>query len=303
MVKQLSGGGVLKRDRKVSFFFVVPALIAIGVFIIYPFVYSLILSLSSVNLMTMALSYVGLDNYRQLFASKAFLHTLSITLQFALIIVGFSTLLGLLFALLLNQKFVGRGFGRGILILPWAVPWVIIGIMWSWMLHSQFGSLNGLLYQLGLIESYIPFLAQGRSALLSTALSAVWRQASFSAILLLASIQTVPNELYESATLDGAHTFHKFRYITMPWLIPTMMVVLIINTLYGFMQFDTVFMMTKGGPGDATEIIAVHMYRRAFEHLRLGQGAAIGYILSLLCLGFGLFFVGILNRHEKTVNQ
>jgi multiple sugar transport system permease protein len=245
------------------------------------------------------LTFVGLQNYIEIFSSASFRGSLFRTIKFALVVIVVSTTFGLLFAILLNQKFIGRGLGRTILILPWAIPWVVIGIMWRWMLNAQFGSLNGLLYQLGLIEEYFPFLSNERSVLFVTALSAVWRQASFSAILLLASIQTIPDSLYESATMDGANMVQNFIFITLPWMLPTLMIVLLLNSLYGFMQFDTVFMMTKGGPADATEIIAIHMYRKAFENLRLGQGAAIGYILSLLCLVFGGAFVALLNRLEK----
>ncbi len=290
---------MLRIDYRVSQVFVIPALVSIAIFLFYPFIYSLVMSLGNLNLMKNAYTFTGLKNYIDLFKSSKFMSSLSVTLQFASIIVIFSTLLGLLFSLLLNQKFLGRSIGRAILILPWATPWVIIGIAWAWMLHSQFGSLNGLLFQLGLIEKYYPFLGKANSALLSTAFSAVWRQASFSAILLLATLQTIPQELYESGTIDGAGLFQKLFRITIPFLTPTLLVVLIINTLYGFMQFDTVFMMTGGGPGRATEIISIYMYRTAFEHLKLGQGAAVGYVLSLLCLFIGMFFVVLLRRSEK----
>lgn len=290
---------ITRWDYKASLLFIIPATITILIFLFYPFIYTLILSLSRINLINNKLSFVGFNNYITIFKSKSFISTLYRTIKFALVVIIISTSLGLLFSLLLNQKFIGRGFGRTIIILPWAIPWVVIGIMWRWMLNAQFGSLNGLLFQLGLIKEYYPFLSKKGIVLFLTALAAVWRQASFSAILLLASIQTIPDSLYESAEIDGANMFQKFIFITLPWMMPTLMIVLVFNSLYGFMQFDTVFMMTKGGPADATEIIAIHMYRRAFENLRLGEGAAIGYILSLLCLGFGLIFVALLNKLEK----
>jgi ABC-type sugar transport system permease subunit len=286
-------------DYRASLLFIIPAVLSILIFLVYPFFYTLILSLGKINLMNNKLSFVGLENYINIFKSKAFIGTLFRTAKFALVVIFVSTAFGLLFAILLNQKFIGRGFGRSILILPWAIPWIVIGILWRWMLNSQFGSLNGLLFQLGIIKQYFPFLGHEESVLYVTALSAVWRQASFSAILLLASIQTIPQSLYESATIDGANLFQKFSFITLPWILPTMMIVFLLNSLYGFMQFDTVFIMTKGGPADATEIIAIHMYRRAFENLKLGEGAAIGYVLSLICLVFGLIFVAFLNKLEK----
>lgn len=290
---------MLRNDYRTSLLFIVPALVSITAFLFYPFIYSLVMSLGELNLMKNTYTFTGFKNYITLFKSKNFISSLSVTLQFASMIVIFSTFLGLLFSLLLNQKFFGRSFGRAILILPWATPWVIIGIAWAWMLHSQFGSLNGLLFQLGFIEKYYPFLGKASTALVSTAFSAVWRQASFSAILLLAALQTIPQELYESATLDGAGLLQKFFRITIPFLTPTLLVVLVFNTLYGFMQFDTVFMMTNGGPGRATEILSIYMYRTAFEHLKVGQGAAVGYVLSLSCLLIGMPFVALLQKSEK----
>ena len=289
---------MLQTDYRASIYFIIPAGISVLAFLLYPFFYTLVLSLSQYNLATGRLTFRGLENYISIFTSKTFINSISITVVFAIYVLICSTALGVLFALLLNQNFVGRGFARAILIIPWAIPWVVIGIMWKWMLNSQFGSLNGLLFQLGIIREYIPFLALGKWVLFISAMPAVWRQASFSAILLLASIQTIPDALFESAMIDGAGTMRKFFSITLPWMMPTLVVVLMFNTLYGFMQFDTVFMLTKGGPGNATEVIANNMYRKAFESLKMGEGAAIGYVLSMLCLVFGLFFTSLLRKVE-----
>jgi len=291
--------GILKSDYRASIYFILPAVIAIGLFLVYPFLYTLFLSLSKYNLMTGKLSFIGLQNYVSIFKSKVVTKSIVITILFAFYVLSLSTVFGMLFALLLNRDFIGRGFARALLIVPWAIPWVVIGIMWRWMLNAQFGSLNGLLYQLGIIKEYYPFLANEKIVLFVAALPAVWRQASFSAILVLASIQTIPQALYESAKIDGANIFRQFISITLPWMMPTLIVVLMFNTLYGFMQFDTIFMLTKGGPGNATELIAISMYRRAFESLKLGEGAAIGYVLSLLCLFFGLLFTRLLRKVES----
>jgi len=290
---------ILTSDYRVSIIFIIPALISVGLFLLYPFVYTLILSLSQYNLMTGKISFIGLGNYQAIFSSRSFINSLSLTVVFAVYIILTSTILGVLFALLLNQNFIGRAIGRAVLILPWAIPWVVIGIMWRWMLNAQWGSLNGILYQLGIIDNYISFLSQRNMVLFYAALPAIWRQSCFSAILLLASIQTTPDNLYESAMMDGAGAIRRFFSITLPWMMPTLVVVLMFNTLYGFMQFDTVFMLTRGGPGSQTEVLPIHLYRRTFESLQLGQGAAIGYVLSMLCIGFGLFFTKMLRKVER----
>jgi len=290
---------ITKWDYRASVLFILPAIVSILIFLIYPFIYTIILSLCDVNLMTNKLKFVGINQYLSLFKSTAFLESIFRTIKFALFSTALSTILGMLIALFLNQKFIGRGFARSLLILPWAVPWVVIGIMWHWMLNAQYGSLNGILYQLGIIKEYIPFLSNMKAVLYYTALPCVWRQASFSAILLLASVQTIPEELFEASTIDGATLLQRFAHITLPWMMPATMIVIMINTLYGLMQFDTVYIMTQGGPANATEIIAIYMYKTAFEKLRLGSGASIGYLLTMICIILGVFYVNILNRIEK----
>jgi multiple sugar transport system permease protein len=290
---------ISRSDYRTSLILVTPATIAVLVFLVYPFVYTLLLSLSKINLSNNQMTFIGLQNFTRLLRQKAFGESVVRTLKFALVSTALSSGLGVGFALFLNSVFAGRGFARGILIIPWSVPWVVIGILWTWMLNSNFGLINGILYQFGLIKEYFPFLGNMKTILYYTTIPGIWRQASFSAILLLASIQTVPEELYEAATIDGANIFQKTFSITIPWMLPTLMIVSMINTLYGLMQFDTVFIMTQGGPANASEIISIHMYKTAFEKLNLGEGAAIGYMLTLISVVLGVMYVRVLNRIEK----
>jgi len=294
-----AAASITRRDRRASIVLVVPALFFILVLLVYPFIYTLLLSLSKISLVTNHMSFVGLQNFVHLLKQKPFAESILRTLEFALMSTVLSSLLGYGVALFLNATFAGRGFARGILIIPWSVPWVVVGILWTWMLNSNFGLINGLLYQFGLIKQYYPFLGNIRTVLYYTAIPGIWRQTSFSAILLLAAIQTVPGELYEAATIDGATAFQKMSFISLPWILPTILIVSMINTLYGLMQFDTVYIMTQGGPANASQVISIFMYQIAFEKLNLGEGAAVGYMLTLISVVLGVAYVRLLNRVEK----
>ena len=242
-------------------------------------------------------------NYVKLFNDPLFANALRVNLEYGLIVLLFSTLFGLMFALLLNEKFPGRGFFRAILILPWALPWVIIGLLWGWVVDAQFGLLNGLLYQFGIIPKYVAFLAKDGWALFFTALATVWRQASFSGILFLAALQAIPPDQYDSAKVDGAGLLGRFRFITFPWLQPTLLIASLINILYGIMQFDVVFMMTDGGPGNATTLLSILLYRKAFMFTDFGGSAAVSNLLAFICLGLGLLFVRLLYRPEAEIRE
>jgi multiple sugar transport system permease protein len=281
----------------------IPAIISVLVIILWPLLNTVVISLQKIDIFKHTTRFVGLQNYVKLVGDPQFQKSLSVTLIYGAIVLGLATILGMLFGLLLNESFPARGFFRAILILPWALPWVIIGLLWGWVVDGQFGSLNGLLYQLGLIEKYVPFLARDGWALWFTALATVWRQASLSGILFLAALQAIPPDQYDAAKVDGAGLLDRFRYITTPWLQPTILIAAIINTLFGIMQFDVVFMMTQGGPGDATMLLSILLYRKIFVFSDFGGGAAVSNVLALLSLGIGFMFVRMLYQREEEIRM
>lgn len=288
-------------DRKwIPYVLLAPAIITIVVVILSPLVTTIYYSFSNVDLIRDRTTFIGLDNYIELFSSRLFWKAVEINLKFALIVVVVPTLMGLFFAVLLVEDFVGRGLGRTLLILPWALPWIVIGLLWNWVVHSQFGALNGLLYTFGLIDKYIPFMADENWALFFTAMASAWRQTSFSAILLLAALQTIPEDLYDAAKVDGAGMRARFRFITIAWIRPTLTIVLLYNIVLGFLQFDAVWVMTQGGPGDATMLISILLYRYSFINFDLGMGAAVSNVLGLITMGVGLIFVRLTYRSQGT---
>ena len=288
-------------DRKwIPYVLLAPAIITILVVIVSPLLTTIYYSFSNVDLIRDRTTFIGLDNYIELFSDWLFWKALEINLKFAAIVVVVPTMMGLFFALLLVEDFVGRGIGRTMLILPWALPWIVVGLLWNWIVNAQFGALNGLLYSFGLIDKYIPFMANEDLALVFTALASAWRQTSFSAILLLAALQTIPEDLYDAAKVDGAGILDRFRFITFAWIRPTLTIVLLYNVVLGFLQFDAVWIMTQGGPGDATMLISVLLYRYTFMNWDLGMGAAVSNVLGLITMGVGLFFVRLTYRSQGT---
>ncbi len=288
-------------DRKwIPYVLLAPALITILVIIVSPLLTTIYYSFSNIDLISDRTTFVGFDNYVELFSSRLFWKAVEINLKFAAIVVAVPTLLGLFFALLLVENFMGRSIGRTLLILPWALPWIVFGLLWNWVVNAQFGALNGLLYSLGIIDKYIPFMANEHLALIFSALASAWRQTSFSAILLLAALQTIPEDLYDAAKVDGAGMRARFRFITFAWLRPTLTIVLLYNVVLGFLQFDAVWIMTQGGPGDATMLISVLLYRYSFINFDLGMGAAVSNVLGLITMGVGLIFVRLIYRSQST---
>lgn len=278
-----------------------PAGILLAALLLVPTVLTVLYSVHDVPANGRSLGpFVGLENYTIVLSSNVFWRSAWVTSLFSIGFVIFSTLIGLAMAILLNQRFVGRGLARAMLIIPWATPWLVIGILWKWYADGSVGGLNAILLKLGIISDYHDFLSDPNSALALTVVAAVWRQASFAGILLLAGLQTLPDDLNEAASLDGANLWQRFTHITIPWLRPALITVTVLNIIYAFLQFDVIFAMTQGGPGDATQVLSILIYRQLFGVTQIGLGSALAVILGVIALVGGLLTVKILYRAERT---
>lgn len=294
------GRARMRRTSRARFglFLALPATLLVLVLVGIPAVQTIGLSLFEVRFVGES-TFVGLENYLRLVASAEFWHSFRSTFLYTGLFLALSTVLGLAFAILLHQRFMFRGAARTLLIVPWAVPWLLVGIIWKWFIDGDVGALNGALYQFGLIDTYIPFLADPTSALLFTVLAAAWRQAALSGLLFLAALQTIPHELPEAATVDGANALQRFRYVTLPWIRPVTLVVLVTNTIFGFLQFDVIYAMTQGGPGNATNLLSMLLFKQNFQFNNIGVGSAIAVVLGLVAFGVGLMFVRFTYRPDR----
>ncbi len=213
--------------------------------------------------------------------------------------IAIELVIGVAIALLLNQNFKGRGLLRAIILIPWALPITIDAIMWKWILNPNYGALNSLLWQLGLIDSYRAWLSDPFGALNMVIVADIWKVTPLVVLLTLASLQTIPNALYEAAFVDGAGRWYSFWRITLPLLRPALAIILVIRTMDAFKVFDIIYIMTSGGPSDGTKVIAYYTYLEAFSYLRFGRGAALAYLMTLFIAIMAFIYVRLVSRETE----
>jgi multiple sugar transport system permease protein len=291
----LSLAGLWRSPTARAYLLNLPMLLLLAAVVAFPIGYSFWVSLHAYNLRRpQAIRFIGLENYLLVLTSEEFWRTLRTTLIFTFGSVTAEVVVGLLLALLLNERFWGRGVLRSLVLLPWAIPTVVGGIMWQWFFNPRYGAFNGLLYSLGLISTYQDFFLNATTAMLVLIFAQVWNACPFTTLVLLAALQTIPQEMHEAARVDGAGVFARFWYITLPWLLQPLLIILIVATMGSLRVFDLVYVLTGGGPGDATRVVTFTAYKKAFDALDFGVANAYAYLLALLTLALGLLYIKIL---------
>ena len=273
---------------------VAPTLLVVVAVVGLPLAYSLYLSLHRTNPITKSFIFVGVGNYTAILGNAAFWDAFGRTAYFAGFSVVGTTLLGMGMALLLNQRFPGRGLLRSVVLVPWAMAPVSVGVLWSFIYAGDYGALTGLMNDLRIGRWALPWLGDGFRALNLVALTNVWSQAPLTALMLLAGLQSMPGSLHKAAMLDGAGPLARFLAITLPWLKPSLLFISIIATINSLMAFDILWIMTRGGPGAATTVISWLGYVTSFQFLRFGEGAAILYCLTALSFVLAIVYFAVL---------
>ena len=286
---------MVRSNRRFGALLAAPALIIVLGLIAWPAVQTLIYSLQDVTFVR-AGGWNNFENYLKLFGNPKFINSLGLTSVYAVGFLVISTGLGLAFALLLNQEFRGRWLARGLLIVPWAFPWVMVGIIWKWFVDGDVGVLRALVVDTGLADTFTSPLSTKNGAVIVAILAAAWRQSSLAALLFLAGLQTMPKEIQEASLVDGASVWQRFVHMTLPWLRPVIGVVVILNTISGFMQFDVIWALTQGGPGNATTVMSIFLYQQLFVDTNLALASATSVVLGALALGLGFIFVKLMYR-------
>jgi multiple sugar transport system permease protein len=272
-----------------------PAILLLLGLVLYPIVYSFWLSLHAYNLrQPNRVRFIGLDNYATVLSSDQFWSAAGNTALFCAGSISLTVILGTLLALLLNESFPGRGLLRAVMLLPWAIPPVVNGLIWQWLLDGQHGLINALLLGAGLISEPQAWLSQTSTAMPALILAQVWNHVPFVAVVMLAALQTVPEELYDSARLEGAGVLQRFRHITLPWLSHALLLVLVTQTMVALRTFDIIYVLTGGGPGSATTVIAWLTYVTTFNLTDFGRGNAYAYLIALVTLGLSLLYIRML---------
>ncbi len=292
-------------DRAFPYLMTLPTVVVLGLLVVYPLITGVRLSFFNYNLMFPTKPFVGLENYRHLLSDSRFLFLLWNTVLFALLSVVFSTLLGLLVALFLNQKSKVVGVYRAIGFLPWITPTVVVSYVFVWMFSKSFSPINSFLTAFSIIEEPIAFLGSPEIKFLGLSLPfwsvlgvRVWTQFPFKMVMLLAALQTVPQELYDAAEVDGANRFQQFWRITIPAIWPVMVVTVSLSTIWNLSLFDINFLMTSGGPHDLTNVAPIFIYNEAFIHYRMGLASAAGVIILVLASVVGVVYLRSIRREE-----
>jgi multiple sugar transport system permease protein len=266
-----------------AYLMIAGVVLIVGVFTVYPYAYALWASLQNLSPI-MPPSFAGLENYRSVLTSTYFGGAVRTTLAFTFAAVPLIVGLGVAVATLLNQRFFGHVFLKAFILLPWAIPATITGIIWKGMFDGSWGAVNAVLYKFGLIGDYVPWLTTPVSAMLIAIIAHTWTQFPLAAVLILASMQSISQELYESAAIDGAGTWQRFRFITLPGIRGMMIIVALYEVLVGLTAFDLIYSMTGGGPGTATTVIGYFIWSETFKMLSFGRGAALAIILAMAAL-------------------
>lgn len=279
-----------------------PAMVLVGVVLVFPIFYAAYLSFSKVRLGQLRrgfpFPFYGWENYVRLFEDDLYLLALQNTFVFATIVVVVEVVLGLAIALLINQQGIWLSrVSRVLVLLPYAVPPIANGLIWVYIYNFKLGFLNRVLFQLGLIEEYINWSGVPETALYSLTVPYVWRTLPFAILLFHAALKGLPQELYEAARVDGAGAWKSFWHITLPLLRPIIAVVVILRTSFAFLVFDEVLAITQGGPGDATWVASWFSYKKSFAPpFNIGLGSASAFVLALLIALLAILYVKFLYK-------
>jgi multiple sugar transport system permease protein len=285
------------RDRMTGWVLVSPALLILILVFAYPIGRALWLSLFTRNLGTkLQPIFAGLDNYVRMVGDGRFWQSYWTTTVFTVTSVCLELLLGLGIALVLNRSFRGRNLVRTIAILPWALPTALIGLAWTWIFNDQFGVVNDILIRLGVIKTGINWLGEPTLAMVSVIFADVWKTTPFISILLLAGLQSISADLYEAHAIDGATPWQSFRQITLPLLLPQILIALLFRFAQAFGIFDLIAVMTGGGPGGATEVVSLYIYATMMRYLDFGYGAALVVVTFLLLVVVVAIVAFLLNK-------
>lgn len=259
--------------------FVGPAVVALLVLQAYPVLEGVRLSFTDTSLLRPRDGMnIGFENYRDLLSAPRFWQALRNTVVYTIGSVVGTLVLGFAAALTMNRKFRGRWLVRSIFTIPWAAPAIAAALVFVWMYDAQYGLVNYILETIGLIDEYKRWLNDPSLAMPAVVVATVWKIFPFAALVLLAAMQAIPEDLYEAARIDRASSITQFRHITLPSVMPTLLVLMLFVTIWSFRRFELIWIMTGGGPIQATNVLVVDLYRESFRNMRLGYGAALGVV-------------------------
>ncbi|MFH1675160.1 MAG: sugar ABC transporter permease [Pseudomonadota bacterium] len=273
----------------------IPCFAFVCIFAFYPILYSFFLSLHRIilGLPSIGQPFIGLENYKELLHDRIALRSLITTFAFVSVSTFLEILFGLIIALVINRHFRGRGLARAAILVPWAIPTVVSSQMWRFICNDNYGLLNYVLFGAD-VSKHRAWLADPFFAFAAIVTADVWKTSSFAALLILAGLQTIPDELYETAKIDGANAWQRFRRITLPLIKPAILIALLFRTMDAFRVFDLVFVMTQGGPANATNVLQFYGYKKIFAEGFMGYGSTISVLVFITVFVLSLFYIRLM---------
>ena len=287
-----------KKNTRFAYAVDSPLVIYLAAVLIYPLLWGLYISFTSKTIGGPA-NFTGLKNYQKLLGDPEYRRSIMNTVVFTALSIAFKTFFGMLMALALNQKFKGRNLVRALLMIPWTLPNIVVVYNWRWIFNPSGGIANHILKSLHLIDKDLVWFGTAGLALFTVVVANVWSGTPFFGVSILAKLQTIPEDYYEAAELDGAGIMQKFRYITFPEVKDVTLLSMLMSTIWTINEFETIWLMTGGGPNGATEVMNVYSYKTAMRSMMLGRGIAV----SVLAMPVLMILIGILTRKMLPENE
>lgn len=288
----------MQQTRALAFVLVAPALLFLAATLGWPLVQAVQLSLQDVRVIGAPGAFVGLDNYNRVLSNPSFWNAAWLSVVWVVANAVLQTVLALAVALVLNEKFPGVRVARTWVILTWIVPTVVVVVIWRWLFSTSGGMINPLLIQAGIVERPVGFFATPWTAMATLVFINSWRWFPFIALMMLAGLTRIPDDLYEAARIDGANAWQRFKRITWPLLAPTLGVLAVIGTLLSFNVFDIIWLLTSGGPAGGSRTLPVLIYETAFKGYRLSEAATVSVLATLLLMAFAVVATRALDRGD-----
>lgn len=282
------------QQRKVSpYLLLLPAFLAIAGVIAYPIFRAVVMSFQSYSLMRPAdIGFIGLGNYVRAIRDEVFWLSLRNTAVYVFASVGFQFLLGFGLALVLNKRSLLSTVSKNLMLIPWVIPGVLGAFMWRWLFNANYGLINDVLLRLGILSERIAWLSRADTAMSAVILTTVWRGMPFFALMLLAGLQAVPDDLYEAARMDGARRWQQLLYVTVPVIMPVIVTTTLLRIIWTANFVDLIYLMTEGGPGYSTQVLSVYTFMTARSTLNYGYSAALSIFLTLFLMLVVLMYIG-----------
>ncbi|WP_421928406.1 carbohydrate ABC transporter permease [Neoaquamicrobium sediminum] len=288
----------MQQTRALAFVLVAPALLFLAATLGWPLVQAVQLSLQDVRVIGAPGAFVGLHNYSRVLSNPSFWNAAWLSVVWVVANAVLQTVLALAVALVLNEKFPGVRVARTWVILTWIVPTVVVVVIWRWLFSTSGGMINPLLIQAGIVERPVGFFATPWTAMATLVFINSWRWFPFIALMMLAGLTRIPDDLYEAARIDGANAWQRFKRITWPLLAPTLGVLAVIGTLLSFNVFDIIWLLTSGGPAGGSRTLPVLIYETAFKGYRLSEAATVSVLATLLLMAFAVVATRALDRGD-----